>query len=237
MGIRIHKKIGWGITGLEHDERGILTDSRVNADALLQSVDEVGTEYLKYLESRRDEEEDPDERFELMSIIGMVDAAQAQGESLWWPVTREDEAGRQDVLLVQPVGMPGWSRYDDPIDFAEEGALHGPIEPRVVPLERGIYPLEGAYMDSRDGRRLDPAAKRFLDRLMGLQGEDEGRQRYGRTADRLAESMGFNDAHHARQHIAPAVPADIRHVCSWLNLFTDPDMWLQLRPMLYVYWG
>lgn len=244
MGIRLWKKLGWGITGLEHDmQTGALTDPRINADALIQHPESVGPHYLEYLKARLDAERRPgedveqgEEWFDLAMTIAMVEAATEDGDDLPFPVTRESEAGRRDLLLIQPVGYSQWSRYADRIDHAEEGALHPDDPHRVVPMPHGIYPFEGLYMDSRDGRRLDTTAKRLIDKLATKWDGDDG-EKYRKAADHLARVSGFEDSDQALEHMAPVVPPDIRYVISWLNLFNGPDVWLQLRPMLYVYWS
>lgn len=245
MGIRLHKKLGWALTGLECDEHGRLTDPRVSLDGASRYVEDFAPLYLEYLEAMRDAErrggddmQQSDAWFDLMMSIEMLKAAREQNDVLDWPVTCRSDAGRSDLLLIQPVGYQGWSRYGDHIDQQEEAMLYPGMEPRVVPMPYGIYPFEGLYMDSRDGRQLDSTAKRMIDRLLDQKDEDENKKeiRLG-AANHLARTLGFDDAEQAREHIAPVVPPDIRYVISWLNLLNGPDAWLQLRPVLYVYWS
>lgn len=240
MGIHLYKKMGWGLTGLNHDrETGAMTDPRVNRAVLdaHSNADQVGGNYLQYLEALRDAEpENSDPWFDLMMSVEMVKETKSREGRLDWPVTRCSESGRRDVLLIQPVGYPHWTRYGDQIDQAEENAAHGDEWGRLVEFRHGIYPFEGLYMDSRDGRRLDSTAKRTIDKLLVRQ-ETEEDQKFRGAADHLAKVLGFTDSAQAQKYIAPEVPSDIRHVASWLDLFTGPDVWLQLRPMLYVYWA
>lgn len=240
MGIRLYKKMGWGLTGLEHDQKtGRLTDPRVNADALYRHMDDIAPDYLEYLDAlRAAEPENSDAWFELMMTIEMIKADVQRNGHAPWPVTRESESGRRDLLLVQPPGFSHWTRYGDPLDQAEENALHSDEWGRVVEMPHGIYPFEGLYMDSRDGRRLDSTAKRMIDRLLASMDDDQAKNETRRkAADHLARNLGFDSAEQAHQYIAPAVPPDVRYVISWLNLLNGPDVWRDLRPMLYVYWS
>jgi hypothetical protein len=240
MGIHLHKKLGWGLTGLEYDQQtGRLTDPRVNADALAMPPDGVGPEYLQYVTALRDAEpENSDEWFDLSMTCAMVEAAQERSGHLPWPVSRETESGRKDLLLIQPIGFGQWSRYADPIDQAEENALYPDEYCRVVEMPYGIYPFEGVYMDSRDGRRVDATAKRMIDRLLASRDDNQMKNVTRlKAANHLAATLGFENAEDAQRYIAPLVPSDIRHVISWMNLLKGPDVWLQLRPMLYVYWS
>ena len=165
MGTHLYKKMGWGLTGLEHDKDGRLTDPRINASALDQPWEDIGPEYLAYLEAVRDAErcggddvDQPDAWFDVMMTIEMVKAAREQEKVIPWPVTRETESGRKDLLLIQPPGFPGWTRYGDALDQNEENALHPDTYFRIVPLPYGIYPFEGVYMDDRTGDRVESAA-------------------------------------------------------------------------------
>lgn len=240
MGIRLYKKLGWAMSGLEHNQRtGALTDLRVNASALTHGLDDVGPQYLEYLDAlRAAEPENSDTWFDLSMTIQMVESDQEKNGEIPWPVTREAESGRRDVLMIQPPGYSHWTRYGDQIDQAEENAVHPDEWGRIVEMPYGLYPFEGLYMDSRDGRKLDSAAKRMIDRVLNSMDENETKNASRlKAANHLARNLGFNDAEQARQYIAPVVPSDVRHVVSWLNLFSGPDVWLKLRPVLYVYWA
>jgi len=241
MGIRLSKRLGWGFTDVQYRENGQIDDPRIAvSSSLLMPPDEVGPEYLGYLEALRDAEpENSDAWFELMMSIEMVKETQKTEGRIPWPVVRPFEGGLPSVLLIQPVGFPGWSRYNDPIDVCEESTLHaGTLGGRVVPMPYGIFPFEGLYMDSRDGRRLDSTAKRLIDRLLDREDEtEEVKPERRKAADHLARVLGFEGADQAQEHIAPVVPSDILNVVSWLNLLNGPDAWRQLRPMLYAYWS
>lgn len=240
MGIRPYKKLGWGLTGLEHNAMGHVTDPRINTDALLNRMSEesVGPLYLDYLRALRDAEpENSDAWFDVMMSVGMVEADLEQNGRVEWPLTHQSDAGRRDLLLIQPVGYRNWSRYGDIIDHAQEEVLYSGIEPRVDLMPHGIFPYEGLYMDSRTGRKLDSTAKRLFERLLEHVGDAPEKQEIRqRAALHLATTMGFETSEEARRYIAPVVPPDIMHVITWLNLFNGPDVHLGLRPMLYTYW-
>lgn len=237
MGIRLSKKLGWGLTDLQCDELGRVADPRVNPAALDQGTRDVGPQYLEHLKALRDQEpENSDAWFDVMLTIGMTEEAVKSDGHLPWPVVRPFEGGLRNVLLVQPVGY-NWSRYDDPIDVAEENALHpDTLGGRIVPMEYGIYPFEGLYMDSRTGRRLDSTVKRLIDRLT-TRWTEENADAFRSAAEHMAKVLGFKNTDEALEYIAPIVPPDIRYVDSWLGLFTGPEVLLQLRPMLYAYWS
>lgn len=240
MGTRIYKRLGYGLTDVQCSG-GQVADPRINTSSrLFASRENVTSDYLAYLtECVAREAASTGEPSDLWIDVSLerefVSAALERKGELDSPVTWNAEAGWQEILLVQPVGYPEWTRFDDPIDHFEETELHKPVEPRIVPAPRGIYPFEGLYADSRDGRRLDSTAKRLIDRLLNAEGDKKGDFR--RAADHLARTMGFADADEAQRFIAPLVPGDVRRLCEWGELFTSPDVWRELRPMLYVYWA
>lgn len=237
VGVRIHKVVGWALTDLEHDGM-TLTDPRINQSVAFQSPpDDFVPLYMGYLkEVGEGQLPDSDEHFDVQGEIMMLEVLLEQGRPLYWPVVRDGEYGRPDVLVIRPPAMPEWERYGDPIDHLDESNRNPDGLIRVEPLPFGVYPYEGLYMDSRDGRHLDSTAKRTVDRLADRFGGDNG-EKFRRAADHLARSVGFEDADQALVHTAPRVPGDVLRFASWLGLFTGPDVWLQLRPVLYVYWS
>lgn len=236
MGIRINKKLGWALTDLEYDGTR-LTDGRVNqSEMFLSPPDEFVPQYLDHLKrllASEGEGGDPD--FDIQGEIFSIEIALEQKKPVYWPVTHDSEYGSADILLVRPVHETGWSRYDDPLDYADETTAHPECGPRVVPLD-GIYPYTGIYIDSRDGRILDRTARRLIQR-MAQKWDEEGGAKYRDAADHLSRSLGFDDAGQALALMAPMIPGDVRRFAGWAGLFTGPDVWLQLRPVLYVYWS
>lgn len=235
MGIRIYKQLGWGLTDLKENEQGYTDDPRINTEAL-EHREELGPEYLRHLIALRDaEEEEWDAWFDLSMPIAMIEACEAEDGRVPWPIVHSGEPYQGKVLLIQSPGLP-WSRYADPIDHGEEIALHPGMKSRIVPMLSGIYPFEGLYMDSRTGRPINSGLVTNL-RNLSQQWISEGSEKHLDVANRLAKVMGFEHIEEAAEHIAPRVPADILQICAWTNLFTGPDVWLQLRPMLYVHWS
>ena len=40
----------------------------------------------------------------------------------------------------------------------------------------------------------------------------------------------------ARMRIVPSVPSEVRDLCEYLELFTDPGTWRELRPVIATWW-
>lgn len=235
MKARINKRLGWGLTELRHDENGRITDPRINTTALTGEPGAIGDSYLDYLESPCKTEKSHNEWNDLSMVIKNVTEATKGGQEPPWPIIHKATAGRPDVLLIQPIGFPKWSRYDDPIDHSEEHDRHHPARARVISLPDGIFPFSHALMNSFTGQPVDKTAFHLITRLLKRPDVDTDPQ-YRKSADHLARVSGFTDAAQAVEHTVTAVPADIRHLCTWTGIFTEPDTWMQLRPMAYTYW-
>jgi hypothetical protein len=235
MGIRVSKKIGWGLTDIQH-ENGRITDPRINVSShLLMPPDSVGPPYLEYLGALADAEvPESYDHTDILLEAEMVKEALKREGGLPWPITWQSEYGRADTLLVQPVAALDWSRHDDPIDFIEESFFSRPMDPRVFPIRNGIHPYEGLYMDGRSGKRLDSSAVNIMRRVLA---REDGKPERRQAADSLALSLGFSSADEAQSLIIPFIPGDIRRVAAWGDLFSGPTAWLDLRPLLYVYWA
>jgi hypothetical protein len=230
MGIRIHKTLGYGLTDVA-TEGGRITDPRINSDSCL--LDETKASpggYAGFLE-RMASEGNEDARMEIELVAMTAKEKEVSPSSL---CVRAIEGGLPNVLLVRPVGFPHWYRYDDPIDFQEEVMRDGHPDPRVVEIDGGIYPWVGTYMDVRTGERVDSTAVSIWRQIAHGDMADEEK---GTALDRIAQVLGYADHAEAQRFVAPVVPPDVRYVCDWGGLFTGPDVWRQLRPLLYVYWA
>lgn len=236
MGNRIYKQLGWGLADLQEDERGYTDDSRINSEALLHRM-ELGPEYLEHIKNLCEmEEEASGNWFDLKMISTMIEEDLKKDGMVRWPITHSGEPCQGKVLLIQPPGFNRWTQYNNAIDNAEESLRSDWGNPRTTLFQHGIFPFVDLYMDSRTGRHLDTKIVAAMKNCIDHPIDKDTKKRLSR-ADRLAQFLGFENLEEANQHVAPRVPPDIRYFCDWANLFTGPDIWLQLRPMLYVHWS
>lgn len=227
MGIRVHKMIGYGLTDVKVADDGYtLADERINANSILLDYDtdtdaantDAYFEFAKQrdvsLSSRRmfsgnDKDIPDDDPF----------------ESVVW----EPEYGLGSVLCLRPVGTRtwGWYRSDDAMDWMEESYNHDQ-QNRVQVFDRGIFPFDG-YMNAETGERIKQDIYTWV-RARNSEGDPD-------FLDTLAEIGGFQSHAEASRLVVPAVPEEVHVLAEFGQLFTSDDVWKQLRPMLYVYWG
>lgn len=246
MGLRIHKVMGYGLTDVTSKDYRI-TDSRINTDSILldrsedvpapQPYDEwLAERYPAFdAESTKPLFENLDAAMErqLLEKSGAEDALRV--------VTWEGEYGLPNVLVVRPAGEADWHRHDDPIDYQEEAIRGNFTDYRVERTVGNIHPYEGIYMDARTGEQIigkQADLVRAWRRLINAPLK-EGVSEAERTAvlDKMAPRLGLDVKDHAEaeRFIVPLVPDTIRRVCEWGELFTSPDVWRQLRPLVYTY--
>jgi hypothetical protein len=116
--------------------------------------------------------------------------------------------------------------------MAGEGAVDA-MECRAEPLRCGLYPYDSFYMDARSGQRLDDIVMVWW-RAHNSHTPAEGKQD---LLDEISRRLGFVDDADAQAHIVPMIPEEISDLALYAELFTDESVCLQLRPLLYTYWG
>jgi hypothetical protein len=234
MSTRIHKVMGYGLTDVAHEGHRI-TDSRINTESFLldRSLEEVELSFDQWLAERYPGNLDAAVERQALKSNESSEAHKA--------VTWEGEFGLPNVLVVRPASEPRWHRYDDPIDYQEEAIRGKFTDYRVESTIGGIHPYEGLWMDAWTGEQItgkQADVVRVWRRLVNEPLKD-GVTEADRAAvlDKVAQGLGFGLADHAEaeQLIVPLVPDVIRWVCEWGELFTSPDVWRQLRPVLYTY--
>lgn len=242
MGIRIHKFIGWGLTDVQTDGEYTVTDPRINAERLGDLNAYEGPtlrEYRDWLDKNREKD-----GFGLPR--GLLDdwwlrdekAKEGLDERLSGHVggciRYNPEYGLKNVLAIRPVSCDDWERYDDMIDWIEETYFH--VEDnsqydRVEELPSGIYPFNGAFMDKRTGQRVSS------DIMWWVRTKNDGDDLGQIEMDTLAQAGSFADHADALENCVPHVPEEIRALCKFTGIFTNEDVWKDLRPILYVWWG
>jgi hypothetical protein len=256
MGVRFHKVLGYGITGLSVDESGMHTnDPRINLESPIfdgendDYTDEAYRDHLQEITADLTVDSDPyDPRFELsFEKFAMEDLIKKQKGASWEAyrgVVYSGEYGDAATLLVIPPGMANeWSRYGDALDHAEAQINGDDGMPSVRFIDTPLYPFYG-WMDARTGDSLskDDKTKRevtetLLQAIDSPRLVDDEKKRLKALLAKHLELWGFTDLNDYKATIVPAIPAGVKDLCGWLNIFTDEDGWKALRPMLYTYWG
>lgn len=234
MGIRLHKVIGYGLTDVVTKDGTVLDDPRIDADSpFVGGVRPDGhLSYLDWLKSTPHDEDDFGLLFEIQALESGQDYGPEQYAVTWAP-----EYGMENVLVVRPLTERTWDRSDNPIDYAEHNVTGLEPDNRVHVLRGGLYPYDGLWMDSRTGEQIMGPDRPLHTWNTVRRAEDSGWEDRPRILDHLAAQMGFTDHAEAERCVVPLVPDSVRRLCEWGGLFTGPDVWLQLRPLLYVYWG
>lgn len=256
MGIRVHKFLGYGLDDVKCNHAEQPRDPRINNDSPLLTYqgDELD-KYEKWLKGRYGDMEKvvKDDPAALRDIplldrwyfrdIAHPNSRRDKRSQITDCIAFDSEFGLENVLVLQPVACTDWERYDDMIDYTVESYLfdrpENYVTPRLDRLKHGLYPFNGSYMDSRDGRRLPDVVMDWVRTVSHvLTGVDAAEAvKYGPVLDDYAVELGFEDQPDAMKHIAPVVPGEILELAEYAELFTDPSVAWQLRPMLYTWWS
>jgi hypothetical protein len=238
--------MGYGLTDVVSEDYRI-TDPRINVDSILLDRSEgtsVPQPYVEWLAERYpafDPESNKPNLDNLDAVMERQLLEKSGAEDALRVVTWEGEYGLPNVLVVRPAGETDWHRYNNPIDCQEEAIRGKFMDYRVERTVGNIYPYEGIYMDARTGEQIvgkQADLVRAWRRLINAplkEGVSEAERAI--ALDKVASRLGFDVKDHAEaeQCIVPLVPDVIRRVCEWGELFTSPDVWRQLRPVLYTY--
>ena len=229
MGIRIHKVLGYGLTDLAPK------DPRISWESPLLSGEASASEYYSWLEARRVASPGTF-RFSMDWAMLRNDGAAACG--IWPWAVHDDEYGMPEVLVVRPATQKDWFRYDDTIDYMTESYPWSEDSQKnhVQVYKHGPFPFNGAYMDARDGRKLPDTVFPWWQLVNSKASPGKMKSRFD-ALDLFAREMGFAGHDEAEANVVPEVPDEIRDLAEFGRLFPDPATWLQLRPLLYTWWG
>jgi hypothetical protein len=242
MGIRINKALGWGLTGLDATWRA---DARLNWDSpVFERHSGTGRDYLQWLLERRkkvDLASRPWFSLDAATMSARAELEQFGGRQVQEVVSYHPEYASPHVLVIRPFVLDSWTRTDDSIDYTWETAEHPGTEDRVQVLAAGIFPFNGLYMDAETGEDLPHDVVQWVRLRNGLVRSGQLSPGDRVTAARLDEIAvqltRYRTWGEAQDKIVPRVPEEIRDVSEYLNLFPGPDVWKQLRPVLYTYWA
>ena len=133
-----------------------------------------------------------------------------------------------------------WFRSGDSIDWWEASLKPDGQgdDARLDFLPSGPSPYSDRFMDI-DGTELNAAAARFMMLAReGLSGDElDEEASWIRRLDPKAHGQVYFSGADALARIVPHVPAGVRNLAEYGQLFTSDDVWKQLRPVLYTYWA
>ena len=240
MGIRIHKLLGYGLSDVVAEEYDI-QDSRFNLedgyfayDAYEQEEKFTYANFIQHL--KKVMEEDKQRKGISMLSFEIHDfETEKKKKNIYDLIHHNGEFGLPNVVLFQ-TGAKDWSRYDNIIDYMEDTHNVDSIENKVTIFDRPIYPYEswtnlktGLTYFEKDGKRLQP-----FELLRAVNWMIEEKQDINIE---YLKSFGFDSIEDVKKNVVPMVPEMIVELCKYLKVFKDDATILQLKPMIYTYWG
>lgn len=266
MGIRVNKVLGYGLTDatkkIEAEDLPIDEAQEIdpiNWESPLLKYDEEAMSldnYLAWLEVNTDEY-----NIELVMLRKQLEQydhfkantnyTRLSVKDPRWKhepvnaISRGDaDGGLSNVLCITPVWqLDSWHRWDDAIDWVEESYFPKPGHKEqtsyVKVVEDGIFPYSSLWMHAQTGESLPGDNVRNWVRMKNYYNKYP--EKFDGEATKLeldiyASHAGFIDHEDALANCVPYVPEEIRNLAEFGELFTTDDAWMNLRPMLYVYW-
>lgn len=234
MGIRVHKLMGYGLTDVKSEKYSI-KDPRVNPQGIIADHEGVfaAADYMTFLKKQvmRKDIDTWNAAFEhgvLKSLKTKKDADVRRS------FVYDGEYGLDNVLVVVPFSQfPEWFRYNDTIDYTEE-SHRGRVQRdyqcinHFTEIPGGFHPWDNLYWDKRTFKKVSWSLMEHKHNEKFFAEEE---------LDKLVQMHEFSSWSEFKENAVPIVPECVRLLCEWGQAFTDPNVWTQLKPMIYVYWS
>lgn len=158
----------------------------------------------------------------------------------------EGDPGLPGVMVLVPPSLAAeWIQNDNIFDYVEAHLGDQPDTEPTLREIRGIYPYDGLWMDKLTGLELHPGQVSRFFRMIEQKADPLHLLAAARKITPFSpwEDAGdpaqplFKDAGTAADRLARLVPAEIQELAAMGKLFTSPDTWKSLRPVLYTYWS
>lgn len=256
MGTRIHKALGWGITGLEYDPQNhyyVPTDSRVDVKGFYQKQNDgllTNESWVEWLTERAAEHppESNEHFIHTFTLHQAQDMLKNNSEKIVHNIVFEGEYGDTGTILVVPPGAKNFRHDDDPFDYYESYLTGVHMEPKVQTLDVGIYPWSASYMRSDTGEAISDLARQLRSYIKSLKEankhtDDESERAKNLEVVRviskkISDEIGFEeDFETVYDIIVPDVPLEVKELLAWSGIITDPKGWKDFRPMIYTWWS
>lgn len=234
MSFRIRKVLGYALTDV------VPSDPRINWDSPLLDLESSLTfgDFVDHLEANGPFT-DAD-----LEDIGMLRAGTTRQTSyrLGSCVTHSFDYGLPNVMvLVPPSYSSTWIQEDNIFDYVEAHIGEGPSTDPTLHDVPGIDPYDGRWMDKATGLELNHNYVSGYRRVLTLNGDPEqhdiAARRISVAGRPRPEVPLFADAATAADRLTRLVPGEVRELAVLGRLFTTPDTWTSLRPVLYTHWS
>jgi hypothetical protein len=224
MSSRIKKILGYGLIDIKANKKLEITDNRFNKEGYFLKYEEdhewTMPLFLKWLQEKKVEEKS-EEYYQLKQTIW--DVSQNINKQFSDLIYYDSEFGLKRVMCIVPIGHNDWVRYDDTIDYYQNG---NKVANSVKLLDGGIYPYNASYVDIRDGRRVDSLYFHNLKSMLKL----------NMVNDHNLGLCGLNNINEMR-FVHAKVPHSITAMCEYLQIFNLQQTALKLKPMIYTYFS
>lgn len=230
----IRKVLGYGLSDLKAH------DPRVNWDSPLLDFTAAPTftDFADHLDGVRGREFSWLEPADCVRQLGQAHPARGLDDC----VAYNAETGSSEVLVLVPPSQAGdWLRTNDTFDYIEAHFGDEPnTDPGIRELRIGIAPFDGLWMDKQTGFELQKVSlfRRLLQSGSATSEQLLAAARKITPIEKLADETDplFRDAGVAADRLVRLVPAEVRELAAFGDLFTDPGTWTSLVPLHYTYW-
>lgn len=240
MGIRIHKRLGWGLTDIKTKNDDIC-DSRINEKNLhmineddIKFTDESLLKFAKkeYYASKK-------EIYEYALIIKNLEFKENNVEDFKRAIFYDGEYCLKNVLCISLPSRKSHYRYDDFIDYYESSSMKNSVK-----LIEGtyIYPY-ASFIDKRDGKVFKDHEIFNLFRLFNSSKKKEWKDKikeinikHSNEVCRVLEILGLKSSNEFYENVNSYVPDEIQLICNYFEIFKDKNTVYSLKPMIYTYW-
>lgn len=234
MSLRIRKVLGYALTDV------VPSDARINWDSPLLDPEMALTsaDFVRHLETAGPFEDADLEEVDMVRAGIGYQLPYRLGAC----IVHSFDYGLPNVMaFVPPSYSSTWIQDDNLFDYVEAHLGDGPDTAPALHDVPGIDPFDGRWMDKATGLELNHNYVRGYRRALALNTDieqhDIAARRISVAGRPRPEGPLFPDAAIAAERLTRLVPGEVRELTLFGRLFTTPDIWKSLRPVLYTYWS
>lgn len=172
-------------------------------------------------------------------------------EKRYWPdnfvtfVTDEyaEESPTHVIVSTFSTGID-WKRNDDDIDFYEYDYDHGTdgesdryYAPSIKYLNRGLFPYEGNFINSRTGRTVSTRSYHETKDYIRIASEFGHNPQLLENLERLFREAEVDHAEDFQKTVRPSAPVQTVDLSEYLGIFKSIESARRLRPAIVTFWS